>query len=152
MTIFQKCAICGKRKRETSGYFFRIEYLKSLGVQSLFDGDATLWLGRVFACDRCTKPLERANVKAKEDRFWADAATVKNQYLIDKQEKRKQDLDKVLSSLSGWVRIKDITEAYNKLGHYESARGMSVILRENGFTQIRRRTHGYAFVFVDIRK
>jgi hypothetical protein len=142
MTRWQTCSLCGKRKRELTGWWYPPEYLKSLGAKLVSIG--VLWEGRVYACDRCTKPLE----KSKAENDWAKLMKVKEDYMVEKQEKRKQDLDKILSDRAGWVRIKDITEAYNKLGHYESARGMSVILRENGFTQIKRRTHGYAYVFV----
>jgi len=152
MTTFHTCAICGKKKRETTGYFWTLEYLRSLGVKFFFNTDPTLWEGRVYACDRCTKPLEKASTD------WAKMMKIKEEYLKEKQAnlkenqaKAKGDLARVLDDLAGWVRVKDICEAYNALGHHESSREMATILKQKGFT-VERRTHGYAYIYVNIAK
>jgi hypothetical protein len=87
MVQMQTCAVCGKRKREKNGWFHTVEYLRELGAKYVSEQNP-LWEGRVFACFRCLRPLEKANTD------WAKMMRIKEAYLKEKEEKAKHDLKK----------------------------------------------------------
>jgi hypothetical protein len=95
--------------------------------------------------------------KAKDNAKWAKMMAVKEQYFAEREQKRKEDLKRVLEGYCGvsqesWVKLLTIIKAFNQLGYSESSKSMARLLRKNGFTEIQRRGGGYFYVLVNVEK